>query len=95
MYADSPFLRQQPEVNYTSLPFFDPTDGINPESSHSDSLLSAASNAKAVAAGLKFRHIEDTVRAALEEATPASSWGMSLEAEKELLKKWATARPRL
>ena len=88
VYADSAFLRQQPEVNYTSLPFFDPTDGINPESSHVDSLLSAASNAKAVAAGLTFRDIEDTIRAALAEATPSSSWGMPPEVEKALLKKW-------
>ncbi len=96
VYADSTFLRRQPEVNYTSLPFFDPTDGINPESSHVESLLSAASNAKAVAAGLKFRSIDDTVRAALEEATPSSSWGMPPKAEADLLQKWqATSRPRL
>jgi 2'-hydroxyisoflavone reductase len=50
-------------------------------------------NARAVAAGLTFRPLEETARATLEEADTSDEAGMKPERERELLAAWA-ASPR-
>jgi len=50
-------------------------------------------NARAIAAGLTFRPLEETARATLEEAETNDDAGMKPERERELLAAWA-ASPR-
>jgi 2'-hydroxyisoflavone reductase len=54
-------------------------------------------NARAVAAGLTFRPLEDTIRATLAEAETTDDAGLKPDRERELLDEWASrdaARPR-
>jgi 2'-hydroxyisoflavone reductase len=46
-------------------------------------------NDRAVAAGLTFRPLEDTVRATLELAEPTEGAGLAPDREAELLNAWA------
>jgi 2'-hydroxyisoflavone reductase len=47
-------------------------------------------NARAVAAGLTFRPLEDTVRATLAEAATTDDAGLKSEREAELVAEWAS-----
>ena len=102
-YADNDFFLGEaavaeaaggPGPSYTSLPFWDPSGGGSGDERHEDCLMMAVSNRKAVRAGLRFRPIEETVRAALESASPPADgssgghWGMEPTVEAALLKKW-------
>lgn len=49
-----------------------------------------ADNRRAVAAGLTFRPLEDTIRATLEDAEPTGDAGLKPEREVELLAEWAS-----
>jgi 2'-hydroxyisoflavone reductase len=52
--------------------------------------LLEADSSRAIAAGLTFRPIEETIRGALEEAELTESAGMKPEREAELLAEWAS-----
>ena len=56
-----------------------------------DPAMSAADEAvieRALAAGLRFRPLADTIRATLDEAQPTDAAGLSVEREAELLAAW-------
>jgi 2'-hydroxyisoflavone reductase len=46
--------------------------------------------ARAVAAGVRFRPLEETVRGTLDAAEPTADTGLAVEREAELLEAWAT-----
>jgi 2'-hydroxyisoflavone reductase len=52
--------------------------------------LLRADSSRAIAAGLTFRPLEDTIRGALEQAQPTDDAGMKPEREAELLEEWAS-----
>eukprot|EP01052_Picozoa_sp_SAG31_P040477 SAG31_NODE_5869_length_2282_cov_1.382501_3_plen_284_part_00 len=82
VYATDTFLQENAELaglNFSTLPFWNPDpDGA---------LLMGISNKKAVAAGLTFRPLQDTIAAALELAEPGTTWGLKPEVEGMLLDK--------
>ena len=52
--------------------------------------LLEADSSRAIAAGLTFRPLEETIRGALEQAELTESAGMKPEREAELLEEWAS-----
>ena len=86
VWADDQFLKENQADTFSMLPFY------IPESSGTNGIMDA-SIAKAVASGLTFRPLADTVNDTLtwDNARPADQplkVGLSLERERELLKKY-------
>lgn len=85
------FLLEQKVGAWMELPLWVPK---------ADQAFLTLDNARAVAAGLRFRPLEDTARDTLawERATPATdlpaSSALTPEREAELLEKWADPQPR-
>lgn len=87
-WVDEPFLTQNGVNHWTHMPLWIP---LNSE----DSSIHDGNVNKAIAAGLKFRPLEETMRDIMEwevsrplDAPRNPNFGISLEREAELLKAW-------
>jgi 2'-hydroxyisoflavone reductase len=82
VWVDDRFLVERDVGQWMELPLWivdDETAG-----------LLEADSSRAIAAGLTFRPLEETVRGALEQAELTEDAGMKPEREAELLKEWAS-----
>lgn len=87
-WVDEPFLTENEVSFWTHMPLWIPL-------SSEDSPIHSANVNKAIAAGLKFRPLEETVRDTMEwdasrpaDAPRSPNFGISLEREAELLNAW-------
>jgi 2'-hydroxyisoflavone reductase len=84
VWVDYAFLRDRDVGEWMELPLW----MVDPEWIG----IHDADVSKAVAAGLTFRPLEDTIRATLEFAELAESAGLEPKKERELLEEWAATR---
>jgi 2'-hydroxyisoflavone reductase len=82
VWVDAEFLREREVGEWMELPLW----LVDPEWTG----LLATDVSKAVAAGLTFRPLDETIRATLAEASLTDDAGMKPEREAELLAEWAT-----
>jgi 2'-hydroxyisoflavone reductase len=82
VWVDAPFLLEREVGEWMELPLW----VVGAEMAG----LLEADSSRAIAAGLEFRPLADTIRGALDEAEPTESAGMKPEREAELLDEWAS-----
>ena len=80
VWVPSKFLLEHGVGEWMELPLWVASDELRG--------VHRATNARAVAAGLTFRPLEDTIRATLEQAEPVDDVGLAPEREAELLAEW-------
>lgn len=79
--VDDAFLAAQGVGEWMELPLWTDTDG-------EARAVFSVDNARATAAGLTFRPLDDTVAGALEDAALVDGVGLTAERERELLAAW-------
>ena len=80
VWVDEEYLRAHGVEAWSDLPAW---------ASSADAAFLQADVSKAVAAGLRFRPLEDTIRDTLQHAEPTPDAGLTPERERELLAGWA------
>lgn len=87
VWADERFLLEAGVEPWSDLPLW-----LAPSTNESERYFLALDVSRAVAAGLRFRPLADTIRDTLADAEPTRDAGLDPERERELVEKWRERR---